>query len=411
MRQYYLISILFLLKFNSVGATYQVGEKGQFKTIKQAIQHAQNGDSLLVNEGVYREGTIEINKKLVLIGLNYPVLDGQKKYEVVTISADGVVFKGFRVERSGHATLHDPGGIRIYQSRNVLICDNILDDNFFGIYIQFSKKCTLKNNKIRAYGKEEQLIGNGIHSWKSDSLLIISNTIEGHRDGIYLEFVTNSLVWRNLSIKNIRYGLHFMFSHNDAYIGNVFKLNGAGVAVMFTNHVKMINNVFQENWGDASFGLMLKEISDGYIYGNRFTKNTTGIFMEGTSRLTVEKNSFSQNGWGMKIQASCMENSICENNFVGNTFDISTNGATVLNSFSRNYWDKYNGYDLNHDLIGDVPFHPLSIFSIIVEQTPPAMLLFRSFIVDLLDKSEKISPSLTPVNFEDLSPSMRPYAF
>jgi nitrous oxidase accessory protein len=128
--------------------------------------------------------------------------------------------------------------------------------------------------------------------------------------------------------------------------------------------------------------------------------------MEGTNRIVVEKNSLCANGWGMKIQASCMDNGIQANNFLGNTFDISTNGDLVLNTFNGNYWDKYEGYDLNKDNIGDVPYRPLSLFSVIVENNPSAMLLFRSFMTTLLDKSEKMIPSLTPDNFIDNSPLM-----
>jgi nitrous oxidase accessory protein len=36
----------------------------------------------------------------------------------------------------------------------------------------------------------------------------------------------------------------------------------------------MFNNIFEENWGDAAYGLFLKEISDSYIHGNRFIRNT-----------------------------------------------------------------------------------------------------------------------------------------
>jgi nitrous oxidase accessory protein len=167
-----------------------------------------------------------------------------------------------------------------------------------------------KNNKVVAFGKEEQEIGNGIHCWKSDSIQIIGNTISGNRDGIYLEFVTNSIIWRNNSYSNIRYGLHFMFSHNDSYISNVFTNNGAGVAVMFTKNVTMINNHFSQNWGDAAYGLLLKEISDSYVEGNTFNQNTAAIFMEGTNRTIMKRNTFKSNGWGLKIQASCMDNTL-----------------------------------------------------------------------------------------------------
>jgi len=177
--------------------------------------------------------------------------------------------------------------------------------------------------------------------------------------------------------------------------------------VMFTRNVKMYNNTFEENWGDAAYGLLLKEISDSHISGNRFVRNTSGICMEGTSRIIVEKNTFSANGWGMKIQASCMDNTIRQNNFLGNTFDISTNGSLVLNTFNKNYWDKYEGYDLDKNGFGDVPYHPLSLFAVLTEKNPSAMLLFRSFMITLLDKSEKVLPSITPDNFIDDYPLMK----
>ncbi len=398
---------MYCIPFICESKQIEVGKNFPVKTITEAIKLAADGDVVIVHEGLYKEKNIIVDKRIILKGVNWPVLDGEKKYEILSIKAASVTVTGFRVQRSGYASLDDPCGIKVYDSHDVIITGNIMDDNFFAIYIQYGKRCSITNNKITAHGIEEQQIGNGIHCWKSDSLLISGNTISGHRDGIYFEFVTNSYIKKNISIKNVRYGLHFMFSHNDSYVGNVFRNNGAGVAVMFTKHVTMLNNVFEENWGDAAYGLLLKEISDSHISGNTFIRNTSGIHMEGTSRIIVEKNIFEANGWGMKIQASCMDNEIKDNNFLGNTFDISTNGSLVLNTFNGNYWDRYEGYDLNKDNIGDVPYRPLSLFSVIVENTPAAMLLFRSFMVTLLDKTEKILPSLTPDNFIDNSPRMR----
>ena len=403
-----LVFILFFFCLLSNAKTITVGKTYPVKTIKQAITLANDGDTIIVTPGVYKEGNIIINKKIVFLGKNYPILDGQNKFEVLSIAADSVLVKGFKIINSGYAALDDPCGIKVYDRSFVRIEGNVLDNNFFGIYLQNCKNSIVKNNIVKAYGKQEQLIGNGIHCWKSENLQIIGNQISGHRDGIYFEFVTQSVIWRNISNHNIRYGLHFMFSNDDSYITNVFKGNGAGVAVMFTKNVKMFNNYFEENWGDSAYGLLLKEIADSYIFNNHFARNTSGIYMEGTSRIKVEKNVFEANGWGMKIQASCMENEIVNNNYVGNTFDISTNGSLVLNTFNNNYWDKYEGYDLNKDGIGDVPYHPLSLFAVLTENNPSAMILFRSFMITLLDKSEKVLPSITPDNFIDNTPLMKP---
>ena len=402
------IILTFLHCFWLVNSTYaaiiHVGSQHVFKTILPALKFAKNGDSVLVEKGFYKEGNIIINKEIYFLGRDFPTIDGDRKFEVLSIKSNNVTVKGFKIQHSGYATMDDPGGIKVYDSHHVTIIDNLVYDNFFGIYIQYSKNCIIKNNKIIAFGKEEQEIGNGIHCWKSDSLQIIGNYVSGNRDGIYFEFVTNSVIWRNISANNIRYGLHFMFSNDDAYFSNIFENNGAGVAVMYTKNVVMMNNTFKDNWGDAAYGLLLKDISDATIFNNRFINNTSAIFMDGGNRIIVEKNTFKANGWGLKIQASCMENVIENNNFLGNTFDVSTNSTLVQNKFISNYWDKYEGYDLNKDGLGDVPYRPLSLFSVIVESNPPAMLLFRSFMVTLLDKSEKILPSLTPENFIDNTP-------
>ena len=402
-RFYFFLLSPFLLNAN----TLRVAKGAKYTTIHKAIQNAKSYDTIIVSSGIYFEKNIIVDKAITLIGENFPVLDGEGKYEIVSIKSNNVLFTGFKLQHSGYGTLDDLAGIKIYDSEKVTISNNILDDTFFGIYVQFGKNCIIKNNHLTSYGKEEQQIGNGIHCWKSDSLQIIGNRVTGHRDGIYFEFVTNSIIWRNISKKNIRYGLHFMFSNNDSYISNIFSENGAGVAVMFTHKVKMFNNIFSNNWGDAAYGLLLKEISDSYVNGNIFDKNTSGIYMEGVSKTQVQKNTFSGNGWAIKIQASCMDVNINFNNFLGNTFDVGTNGTLVLNSFNYNYWDKYEGYDINRDKIGDLPYRPISMFSMIIEKNPPAMVLFRSIMVSLLDKTEKIIPSLTPENLKDNFPLMR----
>ena len=403
------IVILMALIFwvESFGHIIHVGPLHKVKSIRTAIRIANNGDTILVAAGMYKEGNLIISKQLTLIGDKYPIIDGQNKFEVFSIKASKVVIDGFKIYHSGTSNLDDYAGIKVYDSREVTIQNNILDDTYFGIYLQYAKRCVIKNNQLKANNKEEQQSGNGIHCWKSDSLSITGNTVDGHRDGIYFEFVTNSSIKSNTTSNNIRYGLHFMFSNNDTYQFNSFIGNGAGVAVMYSNKVSMLNNQFKENWGDAAYGLLLKEISDSYITGNTFEKNTTGIYLEGASRIRMDHNIFKNNGWAMKIQASCMDITVSTNNFVGNTFDIGTNGSLVLNTFNKNYWDKYEGYDLNHDTMGDIPYRPVSMYSMIVEQNPPAMMLFRSFITSLLDKTEKLIPSLTPENLKDNTPLMR----
>jgi nitrous oxidase accessory protein len=48
------------------------------------------------------------------------------------------------------------------------------------------------------------------------------------------------------------------------------------------------------------------------------------------------------------------------------------------------------------------------LFSTLIERMPQAMILLRSFTATLLDKIEKIIPSLTPENLKDETPRMKP---
>ncbi len=131
--------------------------------------------------------------------------------------------------------------------------------------------------------------------------------------------------------------------------------------------------------------------------------------MEGSSKIEFMNNNLSNNGKAMRISSNCANNKFIFNNFTGNSFDISTNASNSSvsdNLFERNYWDKYNGYDLNKDKIGDVPYRPVSIFSMIVEKMPHAIILLRSLLVDILDVSEKVMPVFIPKTIIDEKPLM-----
>jgi len=408
----FLILIFSLLTFQTAFAkTIYVGKGEKITSIKDAIGMAQPGDTIIIRSGIYKEGNLQINKRISLLGENFPVLDGEHKYEILTITANGVTIAGLKLVNTGTSSLNDLAGIKILKARNVYVKGNELENTFFGIYLSNSNNCQVEGNKLHATAKEEYEIGNGIHAWKCDSIKISNNQVIGHRDGIYFEFVTNSLIINNQSENNKRYGLHFMFSHNDEYRNNTFKGNGAGVAVMYTKGVKMYNNQFDHNWGSSSYGLLLKEISDSHIEGNVFHKNSIGIFMEGGNRNKILSNSFNENGYALKLSASCDDNLIGKNNFQQNTFDLVTNGSLVLNTVERNYWDRYEGYDLNRDGVGDVPYRPISLYGTIVERMPTTILLWRSFLVFLMDRAEKAIPLITPENLKDNLPAMKSYDF
>jgi len=384
------------------------GSQAGAQSISERIQASRSGATLVIEAGVYTEGTIIIDRPLTLEAEEGAIIRGNGNHELIVIDADSVTVRGFHFERVDKTFLEDRAAVRVAGASACLIADNTFDDVFFGIYLAKAHDCVIEDNVLSTRVESETSGGNAIHSWYSTSLAIHRNSIDGFRDGIYLEFTDDSVVTHNRSTNNHRYGLHFMFSDRCAYRRNRFLDNRAGVAVMYADGILMHDNEFARAWGTSAYGLLLKEIRDGELVGNRFFENTTAVFMEATDRMQIRSNEFLNNGWALRIMASALDNEFTGNDFIGNTFDVTTNSRSAPSSFSGNYWDRYTGYDLDQDGTGDVPFRPVTLFSIIAERHESALFLYRSILVDVLDAAERIMPALTPVELLDPAPLMAP---
>lgn len=405
-----MFGLLFCLSLTKASALIlHVGEQQAYPTITGALASARRGDTILVSPGTYREGNLRVRTPVVILGKGFPVIDGEGRFEIFTVTANEVTIQGLHLVNTGSASIDDIAAVKGLNVQRLNVLGNRFDETFFGIHLANSSGCVIEGNTLSGTSgiRIEQHVGNGIHLWKCTGATIRNNEVHHHRDGIYFEFVTHSRVEGNNSHENIRYGLHFMFSNDDEYVRNRFRNNGAGAAVMYTRGVTMLENRFEENRGSASYALLLKDIGDSRIIRCQFVSNTIGIHMEGSSRCLFQGNNFLENGWAIRIQASCDNNTLTANSFVGNTFDVATNGSRSLNRLTGNYWDKYDGYDLNRDGVGDVPFHPVSLYGMIVEKMPTSVMLWRSFLVFLLDRAEKVVPAVTPENLMDEKPKMR----
>jgi len=381
---------------------------GPVPTVTAALRLARAGDTVIVTEGVYREPRLEVAVPLTLLGQGDAVLDGSGSHEVLTVRADDVTVRSLTIRNPGASYTEDRAGIRLDGVRGCVVADNRLLDTFFGIYASRSADCQLSGNRIEGRATRQTAAGNAIHLFSSEGFTVAGNRIRGHRDGIYLEFSRRATILDNDSRGNLRYGLHFMYSDSCEYRRNVFSGNASGVAVMYSRQVTVVDNRFEDNWGSAAYGLLLKEIKDSRIEGNLLARNTVGLFAEGVDRVAVERNQFLRNGWAVRLMADATGNGFRRNRFEGNTFDVATNSqASSPSTFAENYWDAYTGYDLDHDGFGDVPFRPVRLFSVLVEQNEPMLILLRSFFLDLLEAAERLVPVLTPEALADSRPLMR----
>lgn len=397
-----------LLALNVSAHTYRAYTSGT-TTLRSVLASAREGDTVLVMPGVHNGSDYLVTTRLTIIGKQGAVVDARSKGgSIFIVTADGVAFRSLTIRNVAMSYVDDNAAIKVMKRSGIDVDGCRIENGFFAIYLSNSANCRIANNTIIGTMRDESASGNGIHAWTCRNILVTGNTIVGHRDGIYFEFMRRGTVLNNHSERNARYGLHFMFSDSCSYHNNIFGANGAGVAVMYTKNIEMIGNTFRNNWGPTSYGLLLKDITDGHLDGNHFEHNSIAIHGEGASRILIENNTFIRNGYGFRILGGCEDNTVVHNTFDGNTFDVTTNTRESYNYFRNNYWSGYEGYDLNRDGIGDVPYHPVRLYSLLVEQLPSSVILMHTAFITMLDLAERIVPTVTPETLVDAKPLMKP---
>ena len=370
-----------------------------------ALGVAERGDRIVLAVGTYAiAAPLVVTRPLTLEGDGAAVIAGAGGHELLQVMADSVTIRGITFRHVETSYIDDRAAIRVIERQGCTIEENRFEWTFFGVYLQRAAGCRIANNEFDGQGKGESSSGNGIHLWNSTGTVIEHNTIRGHRDGIYLEFAHKVTVTGNTSRDNFRYGLHFMFSDSCAYRENALLHNGAGVAVMHSKQVIMSGNRFEDAWGAGAYGLLLREITNSELDHNTFAGNSTALLMDGANRVVIRDNVFTRNGWAVKLLASGEANRFEGNTFAGNSFDVTTNSSTSHSRFDGNRWDRYRGYDLDRDGTGDVPFHPVRLFAVMVQQDEPSLILLRSLLVDVLELAERVLPVLTPTSLVDAHP-------
>ena len=389
---------------NSLSAKDSLG----LSDLAMTIEQADPGATIFLEPGTYSVNDLLIEKSVTIDGQNSAVLDiGSEGYGLI-LMGENITLRNFEIKDSGFGFMDDYAAILVEKSNNILIENLVLTNNFFGIFVANSESVKVSNNRIISNAKRQTTSGNGVHMWYSKDVEVHQNEITGHRDGIYLEFVEGSLITGNNVYSNIRYGLHFMYSDDCSYIGNEFRNNISGVAVMYTKNVVMRHNRFVQNWGANRYGLLLKEINDSVVQFNRFDTNSVAIYSEASNRVEIEQNEFYNNGTAIRMMANGLDNRIERNNFIGNVFEVSTNSRSNPNHYEGNYWSQYEGYDLNRDGVGDVEHRPVRLFSLFAERNPMSLIMLRSIMAGLLDTAERVFPVLTPKNLVDPKPAMEP---
>ena len=375
--------------------------------IQELIDRAQPGERVVIAPGVY-DGDLYIDRAIVLVGIDRPLLHGSGHGSVVRVRAAGVTIDGFDIDGGSTGDLgRDTSGIHVAAPRAV-IRNCRIRGSLFGIYLRGSDEATVERNTIdgiphRAAGE----IGSGIHIWNSQRFRVAGNTIARTRDGFYIQSSSHGVVTNNRA-SDLRYGLHYMFSDDNVFEDNVFERGAAGAALMFSNRMTFRRNRFIRNRGFASVGLLLKACDDVVAEDNLIADNARGIFLEGSYRNRFLRNVVAMSDVALVIYDSSGGNVFEGNSFIGNLTPLSLSGRRTDTRFDRNYWSDHREPDLDGDGIADRPYRLSSVFDHLRGNLTAADLFSQSAAAAAIGAAERTFPVLSPVPVVDARPLAEP---
>jgi nitrous oxidase accessory protein len=365
-----------------------------------ALRDAPDGATIRVPVGVYR-GPFTIDRPVHLYADPGAHLRGDGRTHTVAIRAAGVTLDGFEISGSGLDLSRDHAAVHI-TGRGAVIVNTTIHDALHGIYVRQADGARIEGNTIFGTAAIEQPVdplavkgtpsegelcevaldqnrrGNGVHIWNSSHHLVARNRIRDTRDGIYFSFVDRSDVREN-DVEGVRYGLHYMYSDENRFEGNVFRDNAAGAALMSSHGIVLRNNLFLANRSHRSYGVLLQTVEGSLLDGNRISGNTIGVFFESGHGNRLIDNQIDRNHIGIHASDSSDGNEFAGNRFVGNVHTVETTGGNVTSRWSiggrGNYWEDALTLDLNRDGIGDVPHRELDLFGTLRRDLPVIGLL------------------------------------
>ncbi len=392
------------------GKTLLVGPDSPYRSPGEAIANAAAGDTIHLLGGTY-QGNITLDRPLVLEGDGKAVLRGDGSGSVITVIAGGCVIRGLTVEHSGGMLADEDSGILVKSSGN-RIERNELRDILFGIYLLQSDHNTVTGNVIQGrarLGLGER--GSGIHIWNSRHNTITGNTIRQVRDGIYFERAYWSVI-RGNRLFDLRYGLHYMWSDDNHFEDNLSYDNVSGAAIMYSRRITFHRNVFVHNRGFSSFGILFQDSVDCLAEENVIADNGVGIFMESLRSSLLRHNLVALNDVAIQAFSSASGNLFQRNNFVENLSPIRIIGRKTGTRWSDqgigNYWSNYDGYDLDGNGVGDVPFKIQNVFEHLEGNHPRLRLYLFSPASQALAFAEETFPVIEGSQEFDFSPLMKP---
>jgi len=347
-----------------------------YPTIQEAINNANEGDTIFVRNGTYYENVV-VNKTVSLVGENREttIIDGGGTGRVVHIVVDNVNITQFTMRNSG-PDYPDGGGIYLSYSSGCNISFNFITDNYVGIWLWGSKYNYLMHNI--AFNNS----GDGIELRSGSNYNILTgNNLTLNQRGIDIPGSSNNMITNNAGTLNRWDGVHaYSSSKNNVFFSNNLSSNGfSGIDLdSYSSNNSLIKNILYNNY---VFGIRIgyssndNRLFDNLILNTRYELGY-GIYLYDYARYNIIVNNtvIGTRGTALGIKNPIVYSSntlLYHNNFINNTrqlyLEYSVNN-TWDNGYEGNYWSDYNGTDTSIPLdgIGDtylpwqgVDYYPL----------------------------------------------------
>jgi nitrous oxidase accessory protein len=376
----------------------------------KALASATPGDKLKLRAGIH-QGPVIISKPVELRGEPGAILDGGGASRTITVDAPDVTIRGIEVRGSGKLLETEDSGIFVTESGDrALIAGNKLIGNLIGIYLKGPTDAWVIGNRIQ--GRKDLRLnerGNGIHLWNTPGSIIEGNEITDGRDGV---FVTTSKrnVFRRNSFRNVRFGVHYMYTNDSEVSGNLSQGNHLGYAIMYSSRIRMTGN---RSEGDRDRGILLNYTNRSEFSGNSVKGAKKCVFIYNANRNQFRENTFEGCGIGIHFTAGSEHNVISGNAFLANRTQVKYVGSRHVEWSEKgrgNYWSDNLAFDLNGDGRSDRPYKPNDIADQLIWRHPAAKLLLTSPAMQVLRLSQSALPALFPGGVTDSAPLMLPSA-
>lgn len=370
-----------------------------YPSFQALIDATPPGGTLRPKPGTYA-GPAQISRPIVIDGGGKVTVDGGGTGSVLIVNTSGAVVRGLRLTRTGDSHDRLDTGIALTGNDN-LIENNVIDDALFGISLKQANRNTVRRNRIRSKPAELAIRGESIRLWYSMDNLVEGNDIDRARDLVLMNSPRNRVVGN--AVSDSRYGIHLIFSPDSVVERNVLTRTATGIVVLDSSRVAVRRNRIFHSLGVSGAGLAFKKSAQGVADGNEIVHCAVGILadspIEQEDRIFLRNNRLAHNAIGIQFIGERGGHVLHGNSFENNLMHVAMmfgSGDAGKNDWRGNYWDDYQGFDRNHDGVGDTPYEIHAYADRIWMEIPQARFFRNSPVLELLDFLERLAPFSSP---------------